>query len=149
MRRTFCALLVLALLSAGCGRPPPAFEVRKKAVTVAAAMQLMRDAKKKPAAALAAQEYASARAEAIQSFVDTAEEAGADSRSLRRALETVTPAKSRNEVLPTRVIEAPFDGRRAWIIVQNWNKPGRDLIHAKVWAIGVRDQSFLYSASLL
>ncbi len=139
----------MLMLAAGCAGSRADFRVQQTEVTVADAMHMMRDAKHNPLPAISHKDYAKRRADAIVSFVDAAKASGADWRSLKRALESVTPLKPRTQIIPIRAVEAPFSGRKAWVIVQNWNAAGRELDHAKVWAIGVKDQSLLYAASQL
>ena len=118
-------------------------------MTQAGATSLMRQAKKNPPAAIPAQSYRANLSDAIESFVETAKDAGTDSASLKRALETVTPANSENQAVPTRVVQTTFGERKAWTIVQNWNRPGQPLTHVKVWVLAVEDQTLLYAASEL
>lgn len=146
----FAALLVLAALltlATSCGRRNGAFEVQKKPAGVTDTSRLMRAAKKNPPDALEPERYQTALDDAVESLVAASEDAGADSASLRKALGTVMPRKSKNQVLPTRVVLAKFAGHKAWIIVQNWNRAGSKLSHTRVWVIDVRDQSVLYAAS--
>lgn len=147
MKKVLCALLLSVLLTSACGAHPVAFEMRKTPVTAKTATELMRQAKKNPPEAMTAEQYALARTETIDSFVRAAEEAGAEAPSLRAALAAVSPTTSTNHAIPRTVIKAPFGKNEAWIIVQNWGKPGTQLTFVKVWAIGVKDQSLLYAAS--
>lgn len=146
MRRLLWAAALFVLMS-GCARGGPTIEIRAKPLTPEGVKRLMRQAKKDPPRAIAPKDYAAARDDAIAAHVAAANEAGLDQRSLKKALDLVTPRTSKTQVLPTRVVKAAFEGREAWIIVQNWNKPGDDLTHVKVWAIAVKNQSMLYAAS--
>lgn len=147
VKKALCMLFILALAASGCGRQTVAFEVRKTSINPESARKLMRQAKTEPPEAMTPEEYASARTDAIDSFVEAAEEAGADSSSLRKALVLVMPAKPQSQTLPRRVIQAPFGKKQAWIIIQNWGRPGQALSSVKVWAIDVDDQSLLYAVS--
>lgn len=146
MKKTLFALLLLVAII-GCGRSGPSIQVRRKAVSQSQVRTLMRQAKSKPPASMTAEDYQRARADATESFIRSAVDANTHPASLKRALALITSPTGKNHVLTTRVIQAPFGNRKAWIIVQNWNKPGADLAHVKVWILAVRDQSLLYAAS--
>ncbi len=148
LRRFLAPATAVLLLMVSCRSKPATIEVRESPVTVKAAMGLMKQAKSGPLQPMTVEEYRSQRRDAINGFVRAAEDQRVDPLSLKRALEEVTPEDAANQIVPVRVIQAPFEGKKAWIIVQNWNRPGRELSYAKVWAVGLEDGSVLYAASL-